>query len=566
MLDTVLIVTRVGYRRVALLAGVVLALICVAPPQPAGAHALLERSQPGNGSTVATAPDVVRLWFSEEISAEVSTARLVDRAGAEVAGTSVHAEAQMLELRVPRLDRGTYGVLWRVLAEDDGHPSSGTVVFSVGASNGSLAVTAGGSSDKFDAARRWAQLGLLSGVIGGLAVVLFVLGRVRDEKLVAASRGRLLTAVIGCAALAGVLSVVDAVAQARRLTPSGRSWSDTLTDLLTSSRWGHLWLARELALLALIAVVVVLRSNERRRGWAAPAVALAAGLAAVEALGSHAATTGPPRTAAILSDAVHVLAACLWLGSLPALIVLLAPAGRRARLRAIRMPFTALVAGSVLVTITTGLYNAGRQINTVAELTSTAYGRALLIKCGLLVMMLVLGLASVRRWHSNGAPIRRVVASEAGSTGRSASTTVADLLVTVSAAPNRPGANGVTVLIASSRRPPPAPVSAVTLGVDGRTVGLVAVGTGRYFGTVDFAEPGVASLRAVLQRGGESLTAIVPWSVERPGHALRLAPFVDSLAVLLLAGAAFAGGYALRRRPARAGPPPDDPADVLAAR
>ena len=580
--DGVPIVTRVGRRRAGLLVGVVLALVCVAAPRPAGAHALLLRSQPANGSTVAAPPDLVRLWFSEEISAEVSTARLVDRTGTTVGGTSLHAEAETLELRVPHLDRGTYGVLWRVLAEDDGHTSSGTMVFSVGASNGTLAVTTGNgdsSGTTFDAVRRWVGLGLLSGVIGGLAVALFVLGRVRDEQLVAATRRRLLIVVVACAGLGAPLDAVDAVAQAHRLAPPGRSWPATLGDLLTSSRWGHLWLAHQAALLAVVVVVAGLRSSGRR-AYPAVAVGLAVTLAGIEALGSHAATVGPPRTAAIVSDTVHVLAACLWLGALPALLVLLAPDRRGERLRATRAPFTALLAGSVLATITTGLYNAGRQVDTVGELTSTAYGRALLIKSGLLVTMLLLGLASARRWHAGRSPVRHVVAAEAvlgagllvavavladtpparggtaGAPGRSDSTTVADLLVTVSAAPNQPGANGVTVLIASSRRPPPAPVSAVTLDVGGRTIGLTPVGTGRYFGTVDFAGPGTASLHAALQRAGQTLTVTVPWPVGRPGHAARLAPFVNSLAVLLLAGGTLAGWYVLRRRPARDGPQP----------
>ena len=77
----VLIVTTMIRRAVAL-AGLVIALVCLAPPRPAGAHALLVKSQPANGSTVAVPPDVVRLWFNEEISSGVSTARLVDRGGA----------------------------------------------------------------------------------------------------------------------------------------------------------------------------------------------------------------------------------------------------------------------------------------------------------------------------------------------------------------------------------------------------------------------------------------------------------------------------------------------------
>jgi copper transport protein len=568
--NRVLIVTRMGSRRLGVLAGLVVALVCVVAPQPAGAHALLVRSQPANGSTVPVAPDVVRLWFNEEISSEVSTARLVDRAGAAVAGTKVHAAAQVLELRVPDLARGTYGVLWRVLAEDDGHTTSGTVVFSVGASSGALAVTSkGGSATSLvDTARKWLALSLLAGVVGGLAVAGLVVGRVRPQELGAPARRRLLTGVIACAALGVVVGLADAITQAHRLAPSGRSWLATLGDLLVSSRWGHLWLVREAALVALVAVVVALR---RRREPAAGAVAagLALVLVWVEALGSHAATAGSPRNIAIVSDAVHVLAACVWLGGLAALIVLLADARRRDLLRAGREPFTVLVGGSVLAVVATGLYNAGRAVDTVGELTSTSYGRALLIKTGLLAAMLVLGLASARRWRSGAPPVPRMVAVEAavgaallvavavlantpparggvgGSGGESRSASIADLLVTVSAAPNRPGANGVTVLVASSRRPPPARVSAVTL----HGVRLAPVGADRYFGTVELTRYGAVPLTAVLQRGAERLTVTVPWQVT--GSSSRgqpLAPYVNGLAIALLAAAVAAAAYTLRRR------------------
>ena len=564
-----------GGRRLAGLAGLVIALICVAP-RPAGAHALLVRSQPANGSTVAVVPDVVRLWFNEEISSEVSTARLVDRSGVAVAGTSVRAAPQALEVRVPDLARGTYGVLWRVLAEDDGHTSSGTVVFSVGASSGALAVTSGGGSSPslLDTARKWLALGLLAGVVGGLAVAGLVLGRVRPEELVVVARRRLLAGVIACAALLVVVGLADAVAQAHRLAPSGRSWAGTLGDLLVSTRWGHLWLVHEAALVALVAVVVSLR---RRRAPATAAVAggLALVLIWVGALGSHAASAGSPRSLAIVSDAVHVLVACVWLGGLAALIVLLASAQRRDVLRACRGPFAVLIGGSVLAVVATGLYNAGRQVDTVGQLTSTSYGRALLIKTGLLAVMLALGLASARRWRSGAPPVRRVVAVEAavgaallvavavlagtpparggppGSAGQSRSAPVADLFVSAFAAPNRPGSNGVTVVVASSRRPPPAPVSEVIL----QGVRLAPVGPDRYFGTIELTRYGAVPFTVVLQRGAERLTVTVPWQVTGPSSRGRpLAPYVNGLAIAVLVAAAVAVVYTLRRRNNPRGP------------
>jgi copper transport protein len=379
--------------------------------------------------------------------------------------------------------------------------------------------------------------------------------------------------VIGCAVLSAAVRVVDAVVQARRLAPSGRGWVATLGDLLASSRWGHMWLVGEAALLILIPAVVALRARNRP-GPALLAAGLALVLVSVEALGSHAATAGSPQTVAIVSDAVHVLAACVWLGALPALVVLLSAPQRRELLRACREPFTVLLAGSVLLVVVTGLYNAGRQVDTVGDLAGTSYGRLLLIKTALLAVVLALGLDSARRWQTGRAPVRRIVVAEAATgaalliavavlvdtpparggtvdaAGRSHSASVADLVVTVSAAPNLPGTNGITVQVASSRRPPPAPVSAMTV----QGARLAPVGPDRFFGTVELAHYGAAPLTTVLQRGGEQLTLTVPWRVEASSrHGTRFAPYVDAIAVALLAGATLAAAAfarARRRKPA----------------
>src|SRR5262249_57297014 len=66
-------------------------------------------------------------------------------------------------------------------------------------------------------------------------------------------------------------------------------------------------------------------------------------------------------------------------------------------------------------------------------------------------------------------------------------TTVDDLVVSVSATPNRPGVNGFTVLAASSRRPAPAPIDRVTLKLgrsgESGTLPLPPIEPGRYFST-----------------------------------------------------------------------------------
>jgi copper transport protein len=94
--------------------------------------------------------------------------------------------------------------------------------------------------------------------------------------------------------------------------------------------------------------------------------------------------------------------------------------------------------------------------------------------------------------------------------------TVADLVVTISATPNTPGLNAFTVLAASSRRPPPAPLDGVTLrltsGSGTADVRLTEAEPGRYVGTGRIGG-GPLRLSAILQRPGRRLAVTVSWAV-----------------------------------------------------
>src|SRR5262252_371188 len=178
---------RILRRSAALILGAGAAMLLLA--QPASAHADLVRSDPSDGSVLAHAPSVARLWFSEEISPEFSSARVVDRTGATVTGSRAQAggDPRQLTVELPSLGKGTYGLVWRVLAEDDGHATGGVVVFTVGgaaAAAGAIPVAAsagvaGTAATPVGVLIRWLGLCALAGLVGCLAVAGPVLGRAR---------------------------------------------------------------------------------------------------------------------------------------------------------------------------------------------------------------------------------------------------------------------------------------------------------------------------------------------------------------------------------------------------
>lgn len=576
----------------------------------ASAHAAVVRSQPADGANVAAAPDRVVLWFNEEIAPTFSSARLVDEQGLSVAGSRVlvGSDPQVLELQLPALEPGSYGVLWQVLAQGDGHTTNGVEVFRVGppGASGTIPVLQSSTAAApLDVALRWLGYCLLAGVVGGLAVAVLVLGRVRVSRLdrdvaraIHGARYRVLTMAWICAAVGAVTAVATPFRVAVGLAGATQGGTPAaLAQILSATRWGHLWQAREVVILALMVVALVMRSRigDDTRGrlsiWQIGAGALVLTLAGIEALVSHAAALDAGREAALVADSVHVLAALLWMGALPALILVLwrrggAHDGRAALIRVVGRPFTRLAVVSVGLIVLTGLYSAGREVETVRDLFATTYGRMLLVKTALFLVIGGLGLLNSLRLRGGRAsrrlivvelsvgtlllvaagvltsnpPPRGPVRTLAPPATDTISRSVDDLLVTVSVNPNRPGVNGFTVLAASSRRPPPSAIDDVTLRLVGSggdaAVALHEVQPGRYFGTASLDSSGRARLTAIVQRGGERITFPLAWTVADPAPARfvqrsgrRLGPIVDALAwLLLLAALTAVGAWAWVRR------------------
>jgi len=396
-----------------------------------------------------------------------------------------------------------------------------------------------------------------------------------------------------------VVSVAILFEEAVRATsPSGATWWTTgIARVLALSRWGHLWVVREIALVALAIVLSSMASVLRRhdgqvrRGSFAAAGILVIAIVWIQALGSHAAALTSGRSLAIAADAAHLLTACLWLGALPALVLILRAGGadeggKTALIRACAVPFSLLAATSVCLVVVTGLYSAGREVDTVGGLTGTSYGHALIAKSALITLAVALGALNAVRLHGWGArrpgggarfpavghsPSRRLVVIETGvglsvllavglltatppargpmlapapDATRKDGRSVEDLVVSLSVSPDRPGVNGFTVVAESSRRPPPAAIDTVALEIAGRRTELIflkELEPGRYFGTANLDGPGRVRLTTMIERAGDQFSVPFRWSVASTAATVlvrpqgrRLAPLVDGLAVVVL--------------------------------
>lgn len=576
----------------------VVALVLVSA-SPAAAHAELVRSDPASGAVFDTSPVMAQLWFSEDVQPAMSSVRLLDESGRDVAGVAIAAEGDspdLVEVRLPPLGPGTYGIWWNVTAEDDGHTTRGVVVFGVGAAPSAVSPDIGSTGNLSETWLRWLHLMALVGAVGGLIVLTVVVSRVtrREDgpaytRLVATVRRRLLTLV----ALGGVLGASGGLV----LLVRQRMWSDPdappgrigLVEELTQTRWGTLWLVQEAAFLLLVLVVGLLArggsARQARRQHAVAVLAVSA-LVVTEAASSHAAGVATGRAAVMAADAVHVLAACVWLAALAAVVVILvtrssSPVVNRDLRHRCRGPLSSLLAGSVAAILVTGLFGAGREVRDVSDLWNTTYGRLLVLKVALFGVMAMLGAVNSARLHGLrpgwrrppagappasqptkqlvvleagvGAVVLIVVAiliatapprdgvgqAEAASDGRS-SATRGDLVVSLVATPDRPGNNGFTVVAASTRRPAIAPIRRVDLVLQGdrgtRVVGLRPIAANTYFGIGVLSQQPADGVTVVVHRSIGVVEVPVPWSVQREPTATRtrLAPWTDGLALGLV--------------------------------
>jgi methionine-rich copper-binding protein CopC len=111
----------------------VIFLILVAASAWLEAHAFLKDANPAVGSTIQTSPSEVRIRFTENIEPAVSSIQVFDASGKEVDKHDLRLDRSdhaLLHISLPRLDLGTYKVVWRVVSVDT-HVTNGNFTFRV---------------------------------------------------------------------------------------------------------------------------------------------------------------------------------------------------------------------------------------------------------------------------------------------------------------------------------------------------------------------------------------------------------------------------------------------------
>jgi methionine-rich copper-binding protein CopC len=120
----------VNHRLPVIIAGLAMLIFSAAS---AGGHAFLDRAEPRVGSKVKSSPRELRLYFTQNLEAAFSTAKVTNQAGQQVDKGDSHvddADRTVLRLSLTRLQPGAYLVTWRVLSVDT-HVTEGNFKFRV---------------------------------------------------------------------------------------------------------------------------------------------------------------------------------------------------------------------------------------------------------------------------------------------------------------------------------------------------------------------------------------------------------------------------------------------------
>lgn len=425
--------------RLRILVLLLLAAACalLAGAGPASAHAALTGSDPQQGAVVDKAPAQVSLTFSESVSMDDDSLRVLDPKGKRVddggpSGTGGTTYSVKLHAGLPD---GTYTVTYQVVSADS-HPVAGAYTFSVGApSETSVSVSGqeagGGVIGALYGLGRYVSYAGFAVLVGGAAFVLACWPRgsgVRAvQRLVVSGWLALTAATLLLLLLRG------------SYTGSGKAadvFDLNLLGEVLQTKTGAALVSRLLLLAAAALFVAVLfgaydkRKDEEQRdltfGLAVGGTVVALGLAATWAMAEHA-SVGLQAGLAMPVDIVHLIAVATWLGGLTALLVALyrSPADTPVPALAVRR-FSPIAFGSVVALVVTGAYQSWRQLGSWTAFTDTRYGQLLLTKIG--IVAVVVGIAYFsRRWTAQLAETvpkarqgekERVGASSGGKSGK----------------------------------------------------------------------------------------------------------------------------------------------------
>jgi copper transport protein len=354
-------------------------------PANALAHARLDEASPGFRERLPSSPRTIVLRFDQQVKAVPGSVRVYSSTGS-IGAVKVRGNGRSVTASLPGLPKGAYTVRWHALS-GDGHVVSGVFTFGV-------RVRAPAATDAFGATGptrtedvvRWIYFLALALLVGGLGFRLLVLRRALSPR--AEKRFFVLTGIGAVATLeAGIAAFILRAEDALQL-PFDRLLYGDLTPI-AQSRFGTAFIAMTLGF-ALVTALLFLAWLTDRAALLWPAFLLGLGFASGLSLSGHSAADAGSSWKSQLADWAHLSAACLWIGGLIQLVVVVWPLMPEAR-RAAFLAFSRLATVCVGVLLLAGVYLSILRLPQLEDLWTTGYGQVLLLKIGLVSLAFAWG-------------------------------------------------------------------------------------------------------------------------------------------------------------------------------
>ncbi|HEY4386886.1 MAG TPA: CopD family protein, partial [Ktedonobacteraceae bacterium] len=410
-------------------------------PLNAQAHAVLVRSDPSIGVVLKSPPARIQMWFSENLNPHFSTSSVVllpasstqgvtgEETRVDLQNASVNANnAREMDLSLkPNLSPGVYLVFYRTQSTVDGHIASDSFLFTVAEPDGTVPTYKGTLpappiiDDTLETTNSLDLSTIFSGLMATVfeagiifwvgvqlwVVFVFELTEIKDLELLTLDREvmRYFERALAMPTLLLLLVANSGILLSQALALTGGQWLSAfapslLWQCIANPPFGTYWSIREIviALALVLAGGQFLKRFPSRLTALCPWLNLLLGLIlliAVTLSGHAAAVDGDIVAGSILIDWLHLLAASLWVGGIFYLVVAYLPVLRGKPfekqvkpLLAILSRYSPLALTGVIFLAISGPSNAAIHLPTWSQLFTTAYGRILLGKT-LLVMLMI---------------------------------------------------------------------------------------------------------------------------------------------------------------------------------
>jgi copper transport protein len=375
-------------------------------------HAFVTSSNPSPSQSVSTSPTKVDVFFSEPVDLRYSKLKVIDQNGKQVDNKDIHhlnGDQSSLSVSLPQLNDGVYTVSTTVLSQTDGHVTDNAFVFATGEAAIPANISTASSQKSViyipEAISRFPTLVGQVVIVGCAFSTLWLWKPVNKiqgiSSLIFEARRAIDKRLISVFLIASIILLVSDIAI---LTFQAIAISASILDVI-ATRFGMVLAARTILSLALLAISVLEFRTYRKASQILPKgeivgiLALGLSLLLTTSMIGHGAANN--QFSSIGIDFVHNLAASLWIGGVIYLGFVFTSKLRddtslgkdhKVALLSLIIPRFSLIVVTILGFIVfTGPLLLLILDSNLGQVLSSLYGKTLLVKLALAVVMLAIG-------------------------------------------------------------------------------------------------------------------------------------------------------------------------------